>query len=569
MICTLGREAVGGDRRLRCGVGRCRRARRSRCSSSGRGTSASAAALDAATVTAVFPAASSYARNRGLATARAPLVAFVDDDEVVDAGWVARLFATFERVRGLGGLRPDRAAGRPRAAVLPLRRRGRAARRRRPRAPALDVGTGGNMAFGREDLVAARRLRHALRPRRGRAVGRGHRARSSACCARGRRSRGRPTSSSTTRRRSAEERLASRFPYAYGIGKLARRHRDPVLAARYAKAIVENDRPARSARGTGGGCARPAQTLCGFVAGVGRRARPRLAEAAARGVPDEIARGARRRPRRGARPLLPSRPALHVRRRQASGSCTSTSSRRPSARRARGAGADPRGSPAAGHPRLHRLWRGRRRAVGARGPPSGRRSRGPATWGTGSTEAASWALELGGPPGPPVREGSWWADEATAAVEVAPPELRGAAVVGRARDASARSRRAGFTATSSARTSSSTGDGGIGVVDWERAYEDGPPGLDLLFLALMATGRPARPRGSCGRSRRRRAGVGAAAATTWARAGSRASICAGTCSRRWRCGPPNERSGPRRWACRSARSERYLELLLDVGPALA
>jgi aminoglycoside phosphotransferase (APT) family kinase protein len=30
--------------------------------------------------------------------------------------------------------------------------------------------------------------------------------------------------------------------------------------------------------------------------------------------------------------------------------------------------------------------------------------------------------------------------------------------------------------------------GAISVVDWERAYDDGPPGLDLLFLAAMACG---------------------------------------------------------------------------------
>ena len=44
--------------------------------------------LDGAVRLDVFPAGLAYARNRGLVAARAPLIAFVDDDEVVDQKWV-------------------------------------------------------------------------------------------------------------------------------------------------------------------------------------------------------------------------------------------------------------------------------------------------------------------------------------------------------------------------------------------------------------------------------------------------------------------------------------------------
>jgi aminoglycoside phosphotransferase (APT) family kinase protein len=108
---------------------------------------------------------------------------------------------------------------------------------------------------------------------------------------------------------------------------------------------------------------------------------------------------------------------------------------------------------------------------------------------------------------------------------------------------------------------------GIGVVDWERAYLDGPPGLDVLFLALMARGsRPDRglvrslaagrdPEWAPLRRLLREAGVEGielrvyllAALAVWA---------------------ANERGRAGALGLPQARSEQYRELLLDVGREL-
>ena len=56
-----------------------------------------APALGPARAVDVFPVGLSHARNRGLDASRAPVVAFVDDDEVVDPGFVAGVLGVFAR----------------------------------------------------------------------------------------------------------------------------------------------------------------------------------------------------------------------------------------------------------------------------------------------------------------------------------------------------------------------------------------------------------------------------------------------------------------------------------------
>jgi hypothetical protein len=79
--------------------------------------------------------------------------------------------------------------------------------------------------------------------------------------------------------------LASRFPYGFGVGHLARRHRDPLLALRYSKAIGEV--LFKAVRGGDRGRLREGlATLRGFAAGGLSRAQPLSPAAALAQMPE-------------------------------------------------------------------------------------------------------------------------------------------------------------------------------------------------------------------------------------------------------------------------------------------
>jgi len=232
----------------------------------------------------VFPVGLSYARNRGFRETRSALVAFVDDDEVVAPGWIGAVLSAFDEptpaagafgpVSPLGGA----ALSHPRDSE----RRVFSGRRTGP----WFVGTGGNMAFRREVFAASGGF--DLR------FGAGAAARAAEdwdlIVRLLREGHALVWSSQMLVYHPAKDdhaQLASRFPYGFGVGHLARRHRDVLLALRYSRAISEVLIEAvgkRDRRRLREGLA----ILRGFVAGAASRARPLSPEAALARLPEAL-----------------------------------------------------------------------------------------------------------------------------------------------------------------------------------------------------------------------------------------------------------------------------------------
>lgn len=246
-----------------------------------------APAFAGARVIDVFPVSLSYARNRGFRETSAPLIAFVDDDEVVDTGWVRGVLSAFDELSSTAGafgpVAPLDDLARAYGPYQGDERRVFSGRKTGP----WFVGTGGNMAFRRGAIAAAGGF--DLRFGAGAPA---HAAEDWDLIVRLLRDGStlvwspqmvvyHPTKDDVSH-------LASRFPYGFGVGHLARRHRDPLLALRYSKAIGEvlfkaaqgRDR-ARLREGLA--------TLKGFAAGGLSRARPLSPVAVLDQMPKQLA----------------------------------------------------------------------------------------------------------------------------------------------------------------------------------------------------------------------------------------------------------------------------------------
>jgi GT2 family glycosyltransferase len=109
---------------------------------------------DGVEVLRVSPLGLSHARNEGLAVAKAGLVGFVDDDEVVDERWVGEALSAFTldgRLDGVFG--PVFTAARDAPPYFSSGSEPRIFEGRHR--PPWVIGTGGNMVFRRETLAQA------------------------------------------------------------------------------------------------------------------------------------------------------------------------------------------------------------------------------------------------------------------------------------------------------------------------------------------------------------------------------------------------------------------------------
>jgi Glycosyl transferase family 2 len=433
--------------------------------------------LGDAVVLNVFPAGIAHARNRGLAAARGAVVAFVDDDEVVDPAWVRGVLDAFAREDAPAGVFGPIAPRDERGLPYCRYEGGGSFKLIQPGTAPWRVGTGGNMAFRRDALLVV----GGFDPLFG--VGSVSKSAEESELIHRLLESGRllvwsPDQVVYHPTKTEEERLASRFPYAYGLGKLVRRHRSPALAARYGSEI---------ARALGGGVqARDGRrlretraTLHGFASALALRAEARSPRALLERAPVPIAAAL---DSAGLEPCEPSfRPDPHFVYRVGGDRILHVYVNPTPRLRAGLAVRDRVARP--GVPKVFEqgdgidaLWVLEEYVRGE--PP---RTEQVADW---FAPVAGWVIELGPGSGGEVRDGSWWADEAAAAVEAAPTPLRHPveAALGMVGALPARPVHGDFQRKNVLLED----DGGMGILDWEHGYEDGPPGLDVLFLAAMA-----------------------------------------------------------------------------------
>jgi GT2 family glycosyltransferase len=182
----------------------------------------------------VAPRGLSHARNQGLAAAKAELVGFVDDDEVVGESWVGEALSAFT-VNGRldGAFGPVLTAGDD---APPYFSSGNEPRVFEGRHKPWVIGTGGNMVFRREALVRAGGF--DTRYGAGAPVGA---AEETDLFLRLLGDRGRllytPSMPVYHPARAAGNELAARRVYAFGMGVALQR--SPVLAGKYLYTIAQ------------------------------------------------------------------------------------------------------------------------------------------------------------------------------------------------------------------------------------------------------------------------------------------------------------------------------------------
>jgi hypothetical protein len=277
--------------------------------------------------------------------------------------------------------------------------------------------------------------------------------------------------------KSRAERLDSRFPYGFGVGKLVRRYREPRLAAAYARSIAGAMRSSVRER-SGRRLHETLRTTAGFVVGAAVRAPTLPAPAALRRLPPEIVR---RVDVSALRPIAaPYRAPPHLV--FATDEAVLHAYVEPHQRlldsldaRARAIAAGVPGVPAvhAAVPARDVLWLLEERLVGR----AGRRAARAAT-----DDVGRWAVRLAATSGEALADSPQWQARAEAMVRFAPEHVRPAV-------AAAVEQVAGLPSVvvhgDLEAKNVLVGDDGPHIVDWEDARV-GVPGEDLLFLAVTS-----------------------------------------------------------------------------------
>jgi succinoglycan biosynthesis protein ExoM len=423
----------------------------------------------------------SHARNVGIAGSEAALVGFVDDDEIAAESWAGGLLAGVADGADavVGPVEPMDDNGRPHCPLL-----GDEPRWIGPHERPWQVGTGGNMAAARELI----RKCGGFDPRMG-AGSFGLSAEDTLLIARlqrmGARLRWRPEMRVAHPTKTDADVLASRYIYGFGAGRVVRQLRSVALAARYS---VDLGRAAGDAlrRRSSTASREVAATTRGFAAGALSRDRWVAPDELLERLPDAL------RPQLlGLQPRglpVPHTAAPHflyaVGEHRVLHVYGAPGAEQREARRAR---EKLRGAGLTGIPELHgavetatELWLVETRIPGRAAKPVRR----PQWWHT----VTDLLVALGRRTGPPVRRGRWWRDireELPAALSPAwrQPVAAALEIVGDLPS---------VVCHGDVQPKNIVLDGRLaGLVDWDGALPEGPPGLDLMFLAVMArSGRP-------------------------------------------------------------------------------
>ncbi len=414
-----------------------------------------------------FPLGSAYARNRALELAEADIVAFSDDDLTVDGTWVEAILATFAGRPDLsavvGSISYEARPASPRlAATDPLRR---AVRRRLLSLPApWSFRVGGNVAFSRAALLELGGFDRAFE------VEQNHRSPAELDALLRMVARGAGIARAPRMLANAElGQLLASVDEARAVGRMARRYRRPGIAVGYLGALAAG----RQAVG------RPLRGLATSLVTTPspELSPPRFLEC----VPPELHSFVSGEPRGLGASLrtkthflyrISTTSLLHLYVNPSPRLDRALAERETIRRRAAVSGIPQLHAVASG---IDSIWTVEELIPGM--PPATDEA---SRW---FPAVAEWLVGMAGPPGGPLADSELWRAHAAGLLDRAEGELR--EPLETALDVVGGLPSRHMHGDLQRRNVLIEGDR-IGAIDWEGAWLEGIPGLDLVFLALLA-----------------------------------------------------------------------------------